>query len=78
MLGRLTATLVIGWAALLAAGVLLLKAPFAWLAAPPGRRAPIPRWLGAAARHTRPPSVSVRTLTRRKGGTQSPSRTGIP
>ncbi len=43
MLTRLTAALVIGWAALLAAGVLVLKAPFAWLAAAPRRRAPLLR-----------------------------------
>jgi hypothetical protein len=41
MLTRLTAALLIGGAALLAAGVLVFKAPFAWLAAPPRRRAPV-------------------------------------
>jgi hypothetical protein len=43
MLTRFTAALVIGGAALLAAGVLVFKAPFAWLAAPPRRRAPVLR-----------------------------------
>ncbi len=43
MLTRLTAALVIGGAALLAAGVLVFNAPFVWLAAPPGRRAPVLR-----------------------------------
>ena len=43
MLMRLTAALVIGWAALLAAGILVLKAPFARLAAPAARRSHAPR-----------------------------------
>ena len=37
MLTRVTAALVIGWAALLAAGILVLKAPFARLAGPAAR-----------------------------------------
>ncbi len=43
MLTRLLAALVIGWAAVLAAGALGLKAPFAWLAAGVARRGPMAR-----------------------------------